>query len=80
MIWYVWFFVTTVLYIKGDRVPEIPLLAVHPGLCKEDIKDKSKYINFYKGITINKLKQTFELTHMHVSFYILLHSDKWVCT
>ena len=70
---------STVQYITVDRVLEIRLLAKpSPGLCKEDIKAKSKYIHFFKGITINKLTQTFELTHMHVSFYILVHSDKRV--
>ena len=37
---------STVSNITGDRVPEIPLQAVHPGLCKEDSKDKSKYTFF----------------------------------
>lgn len=32
--------------ITGDRLPEIPLEVVDPGLCKEDIKDKSKYTFF----------------------------------
>ena len=37
---------STVSNITVNKVPEIPLQVVHPGLCKEDIKDKSKYTFF----------------------------------
>nr|XP_022286623.1 uncharacterized protein LOC111099587 isoform X2 [Crassostrea virginica] len=65
--------------LNGDKVPEIPLQVVHPGLCKEDSKDKSIMAEIKFNVKAKTLKDKllFKCSIMYINTCLQSPSESW---